>query len=194
MTSAPELLERYDHLFANVARRGGTADLNRGRVDLGPAAGERRVLSRPSTSSAVTHRRAALRPHARDQGAAGARRRAATALRRSVTGAIHRRPRTAQLSAPTSSTPCGSTTHDLDLIAELPGLKSSPTTPISNLRLGSGVMPFRAIRTTSAASPIALGVDEAICNDAADMWNVVQDGTGLIHNISGADSAEWPTG
>ena len=40
--------------------------------------------------------------------------------------------------------------------------------------------------------PIALGVDEAICNDAVDMWNVIKT-TGLIHNVSGVDSDQWPT-
>ncbi len=76
---------------------------------------------------------------------------------------------------------------DLDLIAE-----SGATivhNPVSNLRLGSGVMPFRAIRDRGIA--IGLGVDEAICNDATDMWNVVR-ATGLVHNIGGADSDEWP--
>jgi 5-methylthioadenosine/S-adenosylhomocysteine deaminase len=51
-------------------------------------------------------------------------------------------------------------------------------------------MPFRAIRDRGI--PIALGVDEAICNDAVDMWNVVKM-TGLIHNVSGLDSDQWPT-
>jgi 5-methylthioadenosine/S-adenosylhomocysteine deaminase len=50
-------------------------------------------------------------------------------------------------------------------------------------------MPFRAMRRRGI--PIALGVDEAICNDAADMWNVVKM-AGLIHNVGGTDSAEWP--
>ena len=77
---------------------------------------------------------------------------------------------------------------DLDLIAEAGAVVVH--NPVSNLRLGSGVMPFRAIRDRGI--PIALGVDEAICNDAADMWNVVKT-TGLIHNVSGLDSDLWPT-
>jgi 5-methylthioadenosine/S-adenosylhomocysteine deaminase len=77
---------------------------------------------------------------------------------------------------------------DLDLIAEAGAVVVH--NPVSNLRLGSGVMPFRAIRDRGI--PIALGVDEAICNDAADMWNVVKT-TGLIHNISGLDSDLWPS-
>jgi 5-methylthioadenosine/S-adenosylhomocysteine deaminase len=76
---------------------------------------------------------------------------------------------------------------DLDLIAESGAVVAH--NPVSNLRLGSGVMPFRAMRRR--AIPIALGVDEAICNDAGDMWNVVKM-AGLIHNVGGTDSAEWP--
>jgi 5-methylthioadenosine/S-adenosylhomocysteine deaminase len=76
---------------------------------------------------------------------------------------------------------------DLDLIAE--ARATVVHNPVSNLRLGSGVMPFRAMRDRGI--PIALGVDEAICNDAADMWNVVKT-AGLIHNISGLDSNRWP--
>jgi 5-methylthioadenosine/S-adenosylhomocysteine deaminase len=75
---------------------------------------------------------------------------------------------------------------DLDLIAAANAVVAH--NPVSNLRLGSGVMPFRKIRNRGI--PVALGVDEAICNDAADMWNVVKT-TGLIHNIDGLD--DWPT-
>jgi 5-methylthioadenosine/S-adenosylhomocysteine deaminase len=77
---------------------------------------------------------------------------------------------------------------DLDLIAEAGAVVVH--NPVSNLRLGSGVMPFRKIRSRGIS--VALGVDEAICNDAADMWNVVK-ATGLIHNITGQDSADWPS-
>lgn len=61
--------------------------------------------------------------------------------------------------------------------------------PVSNLRLGSGVMPFRALR--DAGVPVALGVDEAICDDAISMWGVLKM-AGLVHNIGGAPSATWP--
>jgi 5-methylthioadenosine/S-adenosylhomocysteine deaminase len=76
---------------------------------------------------------------------------------------------------------------DLDLIAASGAVVAH--NPVSNLRLGSGVMPFRAIRNRGI--PVALGVDEAICNDAVDMWNVVKT-AGLIHNVSGLDSDLWP--
>jgi cytosine/adenosine deaminase-related metal-dependent hydrolase len=77
---------------------------------------------------------------------------------------------------------------DLDLIAASGAVVAH--NPVSNLRLGSGVMPFRAIRDRGI--PVALGVDEAICNDAVDMWSVVKT-AGLIHNVSGLDSDLWPS-
>ncbi|MCU1662249.1 MAG: amidohydrolase [Pseudonocardia sp.] len=77
---------------------------------------------------------------------------------------------------------------DLDLIASSGAVIVH--NPVSNLRLGSGIMPFRAARDRGI--PIALGVDEAICNDAVDMWSVVRT-AGLVHNIGGAHSAQWPS-
>jgi 5-methylthioadenosine/S-adenosylhomocysteine deaminase len=76
---------------------------------------------------------------------------------------------------------------DLDLLAASGAVVAH--NPVSNLRLGSGIMPFRAMRRRGI--PIALGVDEAICNDATDMWNVVK-AAGLVHNVTGEDSDEWP--
>jgi 5-methylthioadenosine/S-adenosylhomocysteine deaminase len=78
--------------------------------------------------------------------------------------------------------------EDLDLIADAGAVVAH--NPVSNLRLGSGVMPFRAIRDRGI--PVGLGVDEAICNDAVDMWGVVKM-AGLIHNVTGLDSDLWPT-
>jgi 5-methylthioadenosine/S-adenosylhomocysteine deaminase len=62
--------------------------------------------------------------------------------------------------------------------------------PISNLRLGSGVMPFRGLR--DAGVPICLGTDEAIADDAINMWLVAKM-AGLIHNITDPDYERWPT-
>jgi len=62
--------------------------------------------------------------------------------------------------------------------------------PISNLRLGSGIMPFRRLR--DAGVPICLGTDEAIADDAINMWLVAKL-AGLIHNITDPDYARWPT-
>jgi cytosine/adenosine deaminase-related metal-dependent hydrolase len=61
--------------------------------------------------------------------------------------------------------------------------------PVSNLRLGSGIMPWRAMRERGI--PIGLGADEAICNDAVDMWAVVR-ATGLVHNVTDPDPDRWP--
>ncbi|MEV4603274.1 amidohydrolase family protein [Amycolatopsis sp. NPDC049253] len=77
---------------------------------------------------------------------------------------------------------------DLDLIAEAGATVAH--NPVSNLRLGSGIMPFREIRRRGI--PIGLGVDEAICNDAVDMWSVVR-AAGLVHNVTGLDSDLWPS-
>ncbi len=79
------------------------------------------------------------------------------------------------------------TERDLDLIADSGATIAH--NPISNLRLGSGVMPFRAARDRGI--PVALGTDEAICDDSVNMWAVAKT-AGLIHNISGLDSDLWP--
>jgi 5-methylthioadenosine/S-adenosylhomocysteine deaminase len=62
--------------------------------------------------------------------------------------------------------------------------------PVSNLRLGSGVAPWRAFLDHGV--PVALGTDEAICDDTINVWTVAKT-AGLIHNVSGRDSDEWPT-
>jgi len=76
---------------------------------------------------------------------------------------------------------------DLDLIARRGATVAH--NPISNLRLGSGVMRFRAIRDRGI--PVALGTDEAIADDAVNMWAVAKM-TGLIHNIGQPDFSAWP--
>ncbi|CAN5582026.1 amidohydrolase family protein [soil metagenome] len=62
--------------------------------------------------------------------------------------------------------------------------------PISNLRLGSGVLPWRGM--LDHGIPVALGTDEAICDDSVNVWTVAKI-AGLIHNVSGLDSDDWPT-
>ena len=59
--------------------------------------------------------------------------------------------------------------------------------PISNLRLGSGVLRWRAM--LDHGIPVALGTDEAICDDSINVWTVAKI-AGLIHNVSGLDSDE----
>ncbi len=77
---------------------------------------------------------------------------------------------------------------DIDLIAAAGSVVAH--NPISNLRLGSGVMPFRRLRDRGV--PICLGTDEAIADDAVNMWLVAKI-TGLIHNITDPDYERWPT-
>ncbi len=76
---------------------------------------------------------------------------------------------------------------DLDLIAAAGSTIAH--NPISNLRLGSGVMPFRAMRDRGI--PICLGTDEAIADDAVNLWAVAKM-AGLIHNITSPDPDQWP--
>ena len=76
---------------------------------------------------------------------------------------------------------------DLDLIAGAGAVIAH--NPVSNLRLGSGVMPFRRVRDRGI--PTCLGVDEAICDDSVNLWGVVKM-AGLIHNITGSPSQTWP--
>jgi 5-methylthioadenosine/S-adenosylhomocysteine deaminase len=62
--------------------------------------------------------------------------------------------------------------------------------PISNLRLGSGIMPFRRLRASGI--PICLGTDEAIADDSINMWAVAKTAA-LIHNLTSVDYEAWPT-
>jgi 5-methylthioadenosine/S-adenosylhomocysteine deaminase len=39
---------------------------------------------------------------------------------------------------------------------------------------------------------VALGTDEAICDDSVNVWTVAKT-AGLIHNVAGLDSDDWPT-
>ena len=77
---------------------------------------------------------------------------------------------------------------DLDLIAESGACIAH--NPISNLRLGSGVMPLRAILDRNI--PVCLGVDEAIADDAVNMWSVMKS-AGTIHNLSDWNYDNWPS-
>ena len=77
---------------------------------------------------------------------------------------------------------------DIALIAEAGAILAH--NPISNLRLGSGVMPFRKLRDAGVA--LCLGTDEAIADDSVNMWGVAKL-AGMIHTLSGADYQTWPT-
>ena len=62
--------------------------------------------------------------------------------------------------------------------------------PVCNLKLGSGIMPFRRLRQRGI--PIALGTDERNTDDTINLWGVMKT-AGLIHKIAARDDREWPT-
>ena len=61
--------------------------------------------------------------------------------------------------------------------------------PVCNLRLGSGVMPYRKLR--KAGVPICLGSDEMNTDDSVNMWAVAKTAA-LIHTLASPDYDEWP--
>jgi cytosine/adenosine deaminase-related metal-dependent hydrolase len=61
--------------------------------------------------------------------------------------------------------------------------------PVCNLKLGSGVMPFRRMR--SHGIPIALGTDERNTDDTTNVWGAMKT-AGLIHKIAEPDYRDWP--
>jgi 5-methylthioadenosine/S-adenosylhomocysteine deaminase len=62
--------------------------------------------------------------------------------------------------------------------------------PVCNLKLGSGIMPFRALRDHGI--PICLGTDEAVADDTHNLWEAIKM-AGLIHKITDPDYDNWPT-
>lgn len=77
---------------------------------------------------------------------------------------------------------------DIDLLA-----RSGCTiahNPVCNLRLGSGIMPFRKLR--DAGVPICLGTDEAVSDDSHNLWGAIKM-SGLVHNLAEADYRRWPS-
>jgi 5-methylthioadenosine/S-adenosylhomocysteine deaminase len=77
--------------------------------------------------------------------------------------------------------------HDIRLLAR--ARAQVIHNPISNLRLGSGIMPFR--RLAQAGVPIALGSDEIIADDAVNLWSVMKMAA-LIHTIGDPEPERWP--
>lgn len=61
--------------------------------------------------------------------------------------------------------------------------------PISNMKIGSGVMPFRAIR--DAGIPICIGTDEAAVDDSANLWLAGKQAA-LVGRLSSPDWERWP--
>ncbi len=62
--------------------------------------------------------------------------------------------------------------------------------PVCNLRLGSGIMPFRRIREFGI--DVCLGTDEALADDSVNLWAAAKM-AGLVHNITDPDYRRWPT-
>jgi cytosine/adenosine deaminase-related metal-dependent hydrolase len=77
--------------------------------------------------------------------------------------------------------------RDLDLLAASGAIIAH--NPNSNLRLGSGIMRWRDIHDRGI--PVCLGVDEAIADDAINMWSVMKTAS-VIHNLSDWDYERWP--
>ena len=61
--------------------------------------------------------------------------------------------------------------------------------PVCNLKLGSGVMPFRRLR--DAGVNICLGIDEVPADDGMNFWFVGKT-AGLIHKIADPEYLNWP--
>ena len=61
--------------------------------------------------------------------------------------------------------------------------------PVCNLRLGSGVMPYRKLR--AAGVPICLGTDEMNTDDSVNLWFVAKTAA-LLHTLASPDYATWP--
>jgi 5-methylthioadenosine/S-adenosylhomocysteine deaminase len=78
--------------------------------------------------------------------------------------------------------------HDLELMGA--SGCSVAHNPVSNLKLGSGVMPFRRVR--DAGINVCLGTDEANVDDGVNMWTTLKL-AGLIHNITTPDYEDWPS-
>ncbi len=65
-----------------------------------------------------------------------------------------------------------------------PRTSPSPTNPVANMILGSGVAPVPALR--AAGLRVGLGTDGAASNDNQDMFGVLKT-TGLIHKLAALD-------
>jgi 5-methylthioadenosine/S-adenosylhomocysteine deaminase len=77
---------------------------------------------------------------------------------------------------------------DIDLLAA--SGCSVAHNPVSNLKIGSGIMPFR--RIVDAGINVGLGTDEASVDDGVNYWTTLKV-TGLIHNVGDSDYRRWPT-
>ncbi len=78
--------------------------------------------------------------------------------------------------------------HDIASLAE--AACTIAHNPVCNLKLGSGIMPFRRLRDHGI--PIALGTDERNTDDTVNVWGVMKM-AGLIHKIAERDYRAWPS-
>ena len=78
--------------------------------------------------------------------------------------------------------------QDIDLLADSGCVVAH--NPVCNLKIGSGIMPFRRLRDRGV--PICLGSDEASVDDTANLWSVAKV-AGLVHKISDPEYRRWPT-
>jgi 5-methylthioadenosine/S-adenosylhomocysteine deaminase len=62
--------------------------------------------------------------------------------------------------------------------------------PISNLKLGAGTAPLRAL--LDAGVPVGLGTDGPSCNDSARLFDTIRVAA-LLHSGTSLDHATWPT-
>ncbi len=61
--------------------------------------------------------------------------------------------------------------------------------PVCNLRLGSGVMPWRALR--EAGVPLCLGTDEMNTDDTTNLWQVMKTAA-LLQTLNDSHNRLWP--
>ncbi|WP_231916077.1 amidohydrolase family protein [Microbacterium karelineae] len=80
------------------------------------------------------------------------------------------------------------TDDDIRLIADA-GVSVSHN-PISNMKLGSGILPWRAYH--DAGVNIGLGTDGLSSSDMPRMLEVIK-AAALVHKVSGPDFTAWPT-
>lgn len=78
--------------------------------------------------------------------------------------------------------------EDMDLIANAGAVVAH--NPVSNLRLGSGIMPFNAM--VEREIPLCLGTDEPSVEDGSNLWLVAKIGA-LLQKITDSDYDRWPT-
>ena len=77
--------------------------------------------------------------------------------------------------------------HDIELLAR--SGCSVAHNPVCNLRLGSGVMPWRALR--EAGVSLCLGTDEMNTDDTTNLWLVAKTAA-LLSTLVDADNRRWP--